>query len=66
MRAVRAEIQNWYSDAELPPKIALPVDMKAVGKHWGWFLAKGILMILVGPLAFGGLFFSRIPLTKGA
>jgi uncharacterized membrane protein HdeD (DUF308 family) len=29
------------------------VDMKAVGQHWGWFLAKGILMILVGTLALG-------------
>ena len=29
------------------------VDMKAVGQHWGWFLAKGILMILVGILALG-------------
>jgi uncharacterized membrane protein HdeD (DUF308 family) len=29
------------------------VDMKAVGQHWGWFLAKGILMIIVGTLALG-------------
>ncbi len=29
------------------------VDMQAVGQHWGWFLAKGILMILVGLLALG-------------
>jgi uncharacterized membrane protein HdeD (DUF308 family) len=29
------------------------VDMKAVGQHWGWFLAKGILMIVVGTLALG-------------
>ena len=29
------------------------VDMKAVGQHWGWFLAKGILMILAGTLALG-------------
>jgi uncharacterized membrane protein HdeD (DUF308 family) len=66
MRVVLDEVQNWYSDAGLPPKITLPLDIKAVGKHWGWFLAKGILMILVGPLALGGLFFSGIPLTKGA
>jgi uncharacterized membrane protein HdeD (DUF308 family) len=40
------------------------VDMKAVGQHWGWFLAKGILMILVGILALGDYvmvaFFSMI------
>lgn len=29
------------------------VDMKAVGQHWGWFLAKGILMILLGTMALG-------------
>ena len=29
------------------------VDMKAVGQHWGWFLAKGIFMILAGTLALG-------------
>jgi uncharacterized membrane protein HdeD (DUF308 family) len=29
------------------------VDMKAVGQHWGWFLAKGILMIVIGTLALG-------------
>ena len=29
------------------------VDMRAVAQHWGWFLAKGILMILVGTIALG-------------
>lgn len=29
------------------------VDLKAVGQHWGWFLAKGIFMILAGTLALG-------------
>ena len=29
------------------------VDMKAVGQHWGWFLGKGMLMIVVGTLALG-------------
>jgi uncharacterized membrane protein HdeD (DUF308 family) len=40
------------------------VDMKAVSQHWGWFLAKGILMIFLGFLALGSYlavaFFSMI------
>ncbi len=26
-------------------------NLKEIGQHWGWFLAKGILMIIVGTLA---------------
>ncbi len=29
------------------------VDMKEVGQHWGWFLALGIFMVIVGTLALG-------------
>lgn len=29
------------------------VDMKEVGQHWGWFLALGIFLIIVGTLALG-------------
>ena len=30
-----------------------PVDMQEVGQHWGWFLALGIFMVIVGTLALG-------------
>ena len=29
------------------------VDMREVGQHWGWFLALGIFLIIVGTLALG-------------
>ncbi len=29
------------------------VDMKEVGQHWGWFLALGLFMVIVGTLALG-------------
>lgn len=29
------------------------VEMKEVGQHWGWFLALGIFLIIVGTLALG-------------
>ncbi len=29
------------------------VDMQEVGQHWGWFLAMGIVMVIIGTLALG-------------
>ena len=29
------------------------VDMQEVGQHWGWFLAMGIFMVIIGTLALG-------------
>jgi len=31
----------------------VPLDMQEVGQHWGWFLALGIFMVIVGTLALG-------------
>ena len=51
---------NETVDVKDPVEAIARLDLEAVGRRWGWFMALGILMIMLGIIAIGAPFASGI------